>query len=72
LTELKAAHAAKDSAAVDAAMEKLNSAWTAASEEMYKNASAADAGPQANAGQEQSNSGEATDVDFEEVKEDKR
>jgi molecular chaperone DnaK len=72
LNDLKTAHASKDFAAIESAMERLNAAWTAASEDMYKNASAADAGPQANAGQEQSNSGEATDVDFEEVKEDKR
>jgi molecular chaperone DnaK len=72
LSDLKAAHASKDFAAIESAMERLNAAWTAASEDMYKNASTADAGPQANAGQEQSNTGEATDVDFEEVKEDKR
>jgi molecular chaperone DnaK len=72
LSDLKAAHASKDFAAIESAMERLNAAWTAASEDIYKNASTADAGPQANAGQEQSNTGEATDVDFEEVKEDKR
>jgi molecular chaperone DnaK len=74
LTDLKAAHASKDISAIDSAMERLNSAWTAASEDMYKNASAGDQGPQANAGQDQNNNsnGEATDVDFEEVKEDKR
>lgn len=72
LADLKTAHASKDLTAIDSAMERLNTAWTAASEEMYKNAGTADAGPQANAGSEQGNSGEATDVDFEEVKEDKR
>ncbi len=75
LTELKAAHTAKDVAAVDAAMEKLNAAWTAASEEMYKATQGApqgapDASQTGNA--EASGSAEATDVDFEEVKEDKK
>ena len=36
LVELNAAHESKDLDAIDAAMEKINTAWTAASEEMYK------------------------------------
>ncbi|MDC0204884.1 molecular chaperone DnaK, partial [Flavobacteriales bacterium] len=36
LTELKSAHESKDLEAIDTAMEKINTAWTAASEEMYK------------------------------------
>ena len=36
LVELKAAHESKDIAQIDAAMEKINEAWKAASEEMYK------------------------------------
>jgi len=36
LVELKAAHASKDLAQIDAAMEKINEAWKVASEEMYK------------------------------------
>merc|ERR1712118_351665 len=35
LTELKAAHAAKDLAAIDASMEKLNTSFQAASQDMY-------------------------------------
>jgi len=75
LTELKAAHASKDSAAVDAAMEKLNAAWTAASEEMYKATQgqptgAPDASQTGNPAA--GTNAEATDVDFEEVKEDKK
>lgn len=69
--ELKAAHTERNIAKIDAAMEKLNAAWQAASEDMYKagGEQGADAnGPQnANA----SGTGEATDVDFEEVKESK-
>ncbi|WP_025761502.1 molecular chaperone DnaK [Dyadobacter tibetensis] len=78
LTELKAAHAAQNIEGIDAAMEKLNAAWQAASQEMYaqgapdQGAPGAGAGA-ANNGAENSNasSGNAddvTDVNFEEVK----
>ncbi|MFN4813522.1 MAG: molecular chaperone DnaK [Bacteroidota bacterium] len=71
LTALKAAHAEKNIAGIDSAMETLNAAWQAASEDMYKAG-----GDQADAAGAQNasggnNSGEATDVDFEEVKETK-
>jgi molecular chaperone DnaK len=36
LVELKSAHESKDLSLIDSAMEKINAAWTAASEEMYK------------------------------------
>jgi S1-C subfamily serine protease len=36
LTELKTAHAAKDLAVIDSAMEKLNTAFQAASQDMYQ------------------------------------
>ena len=36
LEELKKAHESKDIAQIDAAMEKINEAWKAASEEIYK------------------------------------
>jgi molecular chaperone DnaK len=71
LAELKAAYEAKDIAQMDAASEKLNTVFQAASQEMY-NASNADQG---GAQQEASNSGsddEVTDVDFEEVDEEKK
>ncbi|MBP1646144.1 MAG: molecular chaperone DnaK [Bacteroidetes bacterium] len=75
LTELKAAHASKNIAQIDAAMEKINAAWSTVSQDMYNQ-------PGANSQQEQqtnSNSqdkssdssnqdGEVTDADFEEVK----
>ena len=61
LVELKAAHESKDLATIDTAMEKINTAWTAASEEMYK----AQADGQAGAEPEDN----VEDVDFEEVKE---
>lgn len=75
LAELKEAHKNKDVAAIDNAMNNLNAAWQAASEEMYK--ATQDTGQQAgssDASQEEkppSGNDEVTDVDFEEVKDDK-
>ena len=71
LTELKAAHESKDIAQIDAAMEKINEAWKAASEEMYKAEQEAQAGAGAQQGQPEANTSEGDnveDVDFEEVK----
>jgi len=70
LTELKAAHASADLAAIDTAMEKLNSVFQAASQEMYADqqqggAPQDGAQPGADAGADDA---EVTDVDFEEVK----
>ncbi len=75
LTELKAAHASKDLAKIDAALATMNAAWSAASEDMYKaqqpnqdagaNAGQANGGEQAKQG---ANTENVTDVDFEEVK----
>jgi len=75
LNQLREAHKAQDIARVDAAMAEMNSAWQAASEEMYKAASGGATGTSAGS-QQQSASGsnksgsdqEVTDVDFEEVK----
>jgi len=70
LTELKAAHESKDLAQIDTAMEKINEAWKAASEEMYAAQGGADAGAQ-QAQPEAGNADEGDnveDVDFEEVK----
>ncbi len=73
LTELKAAHESKNIAQIDAAMEKMNQAWSTVSQDLYNQ-------PGANSQQEeqtntQNNSsngsnqdGEVTDADFEEVK----
>jgi molecular chaperone DnaK len=76
LAELKEVHSKKDIAAIDASLEKLNQAWNAASEEIYKatQEQQGEAGATADPSQEnQSNQGNAsdddvTDVDFEEVK----
>ena len=72
LTELKTAHTSKDLALIDSAMEKINAAWKVASEEMYKateEAKGATADPGANA---DAPSDDVTDVDFEEVEDDKK
>lgn len=74
LEELKKAYATKDLAVIDPALEKINEAWKAASEEMYK----AQQETQANGTAENQDNGSSTsseqagdnveDVDFEEVK----
>ena len=71
LKELKEAHASKDITLIDAAMEKINTAWTAASEEMYKASEDAKGGNPDASDEEKSGSDDVTDVDFEEVKDDK-
>ncbi|MFZ1529870.1 MAG: molecular chaperone DnaK [Ferruginibacter sp.] len=75
LGKLKDAHKAQDVAAIDAAMAEMNTAWTAASEDMYKATqggaqpgpdAGAEAGPQPSSN---GNTGEnVTDAEFEEVK----
>lgn len=80
LEKLKEAHKTQDVSKVDSAVTELNTAWTAASEEMYKATQGAGApgsdGQQAN-GQQQSNQqgseanaggDNVTDAEFEEVK----
>ncbi len=73
LTELKSAHSSKDLGAIDSAMEKINEAWKVASEEMYKATEEAKAANGADTGQQDaSSSDDVTDVDFEEVDDDKK
>ena len=73
LTELKSAHSSKDLVAIDSAMEKINEAWKVASEEMYKATEEAKAANGADNGQQDtSSSDDVTDVDFEEVDDDKK
>ncbi|MCB9256229.1 MAG: molecular chaperone DnaK [Chitinophagales bacterium] len=76
LAELKKAHAAEDLAGIDAGMEKLNTVFQAASQDIY-NAQQAEAGAegQANAGNATEGATEgadaAEDVEFEEVDDNK-
>jgi molecular chaperone DnaK len=73
LTELKSAHSSKDLGAIDSTMEKINEAWKVASEEMYKATEEAKAANGADTGQQDaSSSDDVTDVDFEEVDDDKK
>ena len=73
LGQLKTAHGAKDIAGIDAAIEGLNNAWQAASQEMYA-AGAGQEGATAGDGQQAggpqgagTDDGGVTDVDYEEV-----
>ena len=70
LAELKTAHAAKDIATIDTAMEKLNTAFQAASQDMYQagnGESSGSAGNEPKADDKGKSDEEVTDVDFEEV-----
>ena len=83
LTELKAAHSARNVQQIDQAMAKINAAWQAASEDMYKAQQQAGganpgagfdpnnmggAGQQGGSNQSSNGDDNVTDVDYEEVK----
>lgn len=70
LTSLKTAHTARDLTAIDTAMAELNSAWEAASADMYKATQETEGqGDAAGNGQEEAGkTDDVTDVDYEEVK----
>lgn len=70
---LKSAHGSKNMEGIDAAMANLNSAWEAASTEMYAASQGAGAGPGPDAGTDSGTTGDGvSDVDYEEVSEDKK
>ena len=74
VAKLKKAHEAQDLPAIDTAMSELNTIFSSASEEMYKNAQGAQGnGAHASDAADQGAPAdqEVTDVDFEEVKDDK-
>ncbi len=77
LNKLKDAHKAQDIAGIDAAMAEMNTAWTAASEDMYKATqggaqpgpdAGAEAGPQPSSTAGANGAENVTDAEFEEVK----
>ena len=73
LNDLKEAHKAEDLDKIESATAALNTAWQAASQEIYQAAqeqqqAGADAGDQAGEGGSDSGSEDVTDVEFEEVK----
>ena len=75
--ELRTAHKTQDVAAIDAAMEKMNTLWQAASQDMYKDTQADGQTPPPGAetdgdsGDAKGGDDEVTDVDFEEVDDNK-
>lgn len=78
LQDLKEAHKNKNLAGIDKYMAELNAAWQVASQEMYQAAQQqgepqphSQPGAGGNGGNASSKSDEVTDVDFEEVKDDK-
>ncbi len=77
LGKLKEAHASQDIAAIDTTMEALNAAWQNASQEIYQaqQEAQADAGAGAEAGADAGGTAggdDVSDVEFEEVEEDKK
>ncbi len=74
LNNLKDAHKSQDTAKIDTALNEMNTAWTAASEDMYKatqntGGQPGNEGPQGSANQNGGGQGETvTDAEFEEVK----
>jgi molecular chaperone DnaK len=77
LAQVKEAHTNRDMAMLDTTIATLNAAWQAASQDMYNAAEAAGGnanptGEQQQGNPEASSNGNVTDVDFEEVKEDKK
>jgi len=76
LSQLKEAHKMQDLAGIDKGLETLNTAWQAASEDIYKASQDGGAGaegqnPNPGAQQDNNNSDDVTDVEFEEVDEKK-
>ncbi len=75
LTTLKTAHAAKDLTAIESALTELNNAWQAASQDMYNASQQAGQpgdGAEGPAGNTTGSADGVTDVDFEEVKDEKK
>ena len=68
LAELKTAHSSQNLAGIDAATEKLNAAWQAASQDIYAQAGAQQGAPQGEPQQNAGGASQAEDVEFEEVK----
>ncbi|MFO7979128.1 MAG: molecular chaperone DnaK, partial [Bacteroidales bacterium] len=71
LEALREAHKNKDVAGIDTAMESLNTAWQAASTEMYQGAEQGEASQQQDPDAKKDkgkDEGDVTDVDYEEVK----
>jgi molecular chaperone DnaK len=72
LVLLKEAHKNRDLNAIDAALAQVNSAWEAASQDLYNASQQANPSQDGNAEPTNANSETVTDVDFEEVKDEKK
>ncbi|MCV9385583.1 molecular chaperone DnaK [Reichenbachiella ulvae] len=78
LEKLKEAHKSGELAAIDTALEEINAAWQGASQEMYQATQDGAAGaaggaqPGADAGAENSSDSDVSDVEFEEVDDNKK
>jgi molecular chaperone DnaK len=72
LTTLKDAYAARSFADIDVASEALNTAWAAASEDMYKATQGGEQGAPTGEAADAGAADEVTDVDFEEVKDEEK
>ncbi len=77
LEKLREAHKSQDIAGIDAAMATLNAAWQAAATEMYQASGGEQSGPQGGAPGAESNAGgnsanDVSDVEFEEVNDNKK
>ena len=68
LEKLREAHKNRDFAGIDASLAELNTAWQAASQEMYAAGAQPGAGADAAAGDQQQGKSDAQDVEYEEVK----
>ncbi len=67
LADLKNAHATQNVAGIDLAMEKLNQAWAAASQEIYSNPGAQQSPQEPTQNDTKSGGDNVTDVEYEEV-----
>lgn len=79
LEGLKKAHQEQNVEAIDSEMEKLNAAWQGAAQEMYQSTEGGQPGPDAGGqpggqpgGEQASADGDVSDVEYEEVDEDKK
>ena len=68
LAEVKVAHSSRDLVTLEPALERLNKAWEAASQEMYQATQEGQGGAGGDQGPSNASDAEVTDVDFEEVK----
>lgn len=68
LNELREAHKSEDLKRIDDAMAKLNSAWSAASEEMYRASQTQSNTSNTTTDSQSTSDGNVTDAEYEEIK----